>query len=922
MTKIELNDIIRKLSGGTGLSSTEINNLVDYLTNTNKSSSSYFNNGSKQASTEYNKLNDLLKEEDDLRKEIVEIIKNEDKLDDEKQKKLTEELIKLKNIKERISEIEEIDNLRLRISTDINKEHEKLKKKLEQQYEIHSLTKKEISEGLTLEEKKHKLLLKIADARDINLTKIKKGISEIKKGLTDIKSGIDKLNEPWAKVDQVAADYTKRIGGSIASMNQLRKSTIDFMETRNIGINYNTSMEELIKLQGDYNACIGRSISLTNDQKETFAAMKSVIGEQETIEFTTKLENFGLNPDEVGDRVGKMFSKASKSGIAFEKYSKNFLNNIQMAQNYTFTNGLKGLESMAKKATEIKFDMQQAARMADKVSTLEGAMQAGASLSVLGGSFAQYGNPLSMMYEGLNDMEGLQDRITKMFGGMSKWDYSKGQVDVSVFDKQRIKAAAEATGMDYSALMESINANARREIVSGKLGGKFNSGSDTDNEMRELILNLAQLDEKGNAFVTVNGERKGIDELKTNDIESLRSENNSDSDNIKEIAINTRGFKDISEGFAKQKDVAGASFNEMTGIGETTKQIMNDIGNNNTIMKILAAGDPMLHVTNGLLGTINGILLIMNSKLGVGGSGASMGKVIGGEGGMNSSGGNHGGKGKGGFFTKAKNSFKANGGAYGAAATLVGGAVDYGTTMAYRDKEKDGGYVAGKTVGKALEFAGTGAMIGSMFGGPIGTLVGAGIGAIGGGIYGWYSASQEKEKDEINRSLKKKYNFTVNPDNYSVEEMKALNNGSARGVYGLRDKMIANGELPPGWQTGGYTGDGNPNEVAGVVHKGEFVIPSKEVNEIKSNGNILNSLGVKENVQKSNNISSGVEKVKVEIPPIKIDGKIELVANGNILKNIPADEIITKNVMDYIIREIEKKTNYALNKDNVHQKYG
>lgn len=34
-----------------------------------------------------------------------------------------------------------------------------------------------------------------------------------------------------------------------------------------------------------------------------------------------------------------------------------------------------------------------------------------------------------------------------------------------------------------------------------------------------------------------------------------------------------------------------------------------------------------------------------------------------------------------------------------------------------------------------------------------------------------------------------------------------------------------------GWADGGYTGRGNPNEVAGVVHKGEYVIPADQVNQ-------------------------------------------------------------------------------------------
>lgn len=45
-----------------------------------------------------------------------------------------------------------------------------------------------------------------------------------------------------------------------------------------------------------------------------------------------------------------------------------------------------------------------------------------------------------------------------------------------------------------------------------------------------------------------------------------------------------------------------------------------------------------------------------------------------------------------------------------------------------------------------------------------------------------------------------------------------------------------------GWASGGYTGSGNPDEVAGVVHKGEYVLPANMVNQStgtpKNMGNI------------------------------------------------------------------------------------
>lgn len=47
-----------------------------------------------------------------------------------------------------------------------------------------------------------------------------------------------------------------------------------------------------------------------------------------------------------------------------------------------------------------------------------------------------------------------------------------------------------------------------------------------------------------------------------------------------------------------------------------------------------------------------------------------------------------------------------------------------------------------------------------------------------------------------------------------------------------------------GFATGGFTGNGSPNEVAGVVHKGEYVLPQSQVNQSTGMPNIGNTINV------------------------------------------------------------------------------
>ena len=881
------------------------------------------------------------------------------------------------NIKDLNNKIQEIINKQKEGKDISEKDVKTIKEKLtqltkeerarEKIRELSHLENKAIKEGLTWEEKRYKLLTKFGEQLGVNTDKFKNGVEELKKGFNDSKDVISKFNQAWASADQAASKYTRTIGGSKASMEALRKSTIDFMEARSIGVKYNTSMEELIKLQGDYNASIGRSIDLTNDQKETFAALKETLqSDQAAIEFTTKLENFGLNPDEVGERVGQMFSKASKSGVAFEKYSKNFLDNIKLAQNYNFKNGLRGLESMAKKATEIKMDMQQVARFADKVSTLEGAVQAGANLSVLGGSFAQFGNPLQMLYEGLNDMEGLQDRMINMFGKLGKWDYTKGQVDVSVFNKQRIKAAAEATGMDYSTLMEQINAGARRNIVKGKLGDRYSG----DKDFEDLLLNKAQLDEKGNAFVTIRGERKDINSLSKEDQNYLKTSNTSDSDNIAEIAVNTRGYKDVKEGLEKQGDVAETSLNEMTGIGKITKESMAWLGERSGLLKAIKAINPVMGITNSLLTSINGLLLIINSKVGAGGIGAGVGRGKNGFG----IGGKFGSKynytmhkngmasvpGTSGFvkptagmkFMKGVGRFGGIGGAALGAAGMLGEMAIDNSEWGKNRSEHANAYGWAKAGTGALAGMGTGAMIGSMFG-PVGTLVGAGVGLLGGALYsgisGYKEAQAEANKKQIAENLRSLFNATINdPNVYSVNELALMKGGSNSLPMSLKQKMANYGDNLGGHAFGGsvkegitgpISGNGGPREdkVAMYASPGEYIVNAESAvkyrpeldfinakkysngGSITPNGNEMNTLQVSNNSLQNTIDHDTTTSMKIE--PININLSGDLKIGGEKVDPQKVLDAITPQLIDRINDGLVDRRNFRIDRNKTHMKF-
>ena len=438
-------------------------------------------------------------------------------------------------------------------------------------------------------------------------------LNDIVKGLKDMYGVLRDFNEPWAQASKAASQYAKSVGLAKKGMDALRKSTIDNMVKNHIGINYNVSTDELLKLQENYTKAVGRNVRLSNADQENMAAMRAIIGEGKTTEFASQFENFGLSMSSTAEHMGKMFADASKAGISFEKYSDNVKQNISIAQNYTFKDGLKGLESMAKKATAIKMDMQMVANLAQKVSTVEGAIDVGAKLQVLGGPFAQAADPLGMLNEGLNDIEGLQDRVTRMIGQLGSFDKSTGEVKVSAFNKRRVAAAAEAMGMDYGKLMESVNANARRGEVEKQLSASA-SASKLDDNMKELIKNNAEF-KNGKAGVSINGEWKSIDELGNGDYEALVAETQDQAADVKDIAKNLRSLVDKRQGVIKQRDANQAQLSEKLKIGELEGKLIDVIGQSNFLLKTwitIALANNIINGIRGLAQIVDGAKDIFN----------------------------------------------------------------------------------------------------------------------------------------------------------------------------------------------------------------------------------------------------------------------------------------------------------------------
>lgn len=765
-------------------------------------------------------------------------------------------------------------------------------------------------------------------------------IGKIKGIYTTVKS----LNNPWAKADDAASKFTKTIGGTKKAMDALRSDTIDVV-SKGISTNFNMSMEELIKAQTDYVNGIGRNISVDSIAKESLAAIASFSRDTgiNGLELASQFENFGVSIEKTGDHLGKMFSEASKSGINANKYAENVTKNIRIAQNYTFKDGLRGLENMAKKATAIKMDMQQVANFANKVSTVEGALETSAKLQVLGGPFASLSDPIGMLNESLNDMEAFQDRQAKLFSQFGHFNKKTGEVVVSSFDKKRLQAYAEATGQDYSSIMESVHTGAKREEIKRQLKNST-ATSNFDEDLKELIMNTGVFKD-GKVGINTSDGFKTLDQINPEtDKDYLKQMSQNQSEDIKQIAIDLRSLVDKRSGVEKAYEAWQANVLSVLGHIEKWALGLFDSGFGKSILAIAAFASSFKLIPAFLkaIGSIKNLgsniaeSLITNTSgspnrisgrnfgnffKGLGKPFNFIGKLF-----KGSTTGSSNLIGNGTNLLKfGKNILK--GGLISAGLGILGGIGNHYTDKAVAEGKMEVGglgHKSAKAGSQALTGAGIGAAIGSII--PvIGTSVGAAVGAAIGGGVGLYQASKEKNKKVLDEQLAAK-GIEVKGD-YSNGKLKDIDKALQDGKLSdsLRRKLISNGDMSivteiekKKEEIEAKKEKNNENKIR---HKLKIDIADISIGKanIGFGENFLNIKGVKEkgfvnsfDYIKEKNNQKNLQRQNNDIRPtydINLNGTLKLVGDNNqsidIISELRKNPQILRSLADMISREVD-----------------
>jgi hypothetical protein len=203
-----------------------------------------------------------------------------------------------------------------------------------------------------------------------------------------------------------------------------------------------------------------------------------------------EFERVGLGAANAQEKIAKAGKDALELGLRSKNVTSELSRNVGKLNEYGFKNGIDGLASMVRKATEFRMSMESVFTIAEKVMNPDGAIELAANLQVLGGAIGDFNDPLKLMYMATNNVEGLQDALIGAASSLTTYNKEQGRFEITGVNLRRAKEMAAQLGIQYQDLAKGAVAAAERTSASADLMAR---GLKLDKKQEEFITNLAQM---------------------------------------------------------------------------------------------------------------------------------------------------------------------------------------------------------------------------------------------------------------------------------------------------------------------------------------------------------------------------------------------------------------------------------------------
>jgi hypothetical protein len=149
-----------------------------------------------------------------------------------------------------------------------------------------------------------------------------------------------------------------------------------------------------------------------------------------------------------------------------------------------------------------------------------------ANLMSIGGAIGDLGDPLKMMYNATNNVEGIQDALIGAASSLATFNKEGGKFEVTGINLRKAKAMADAMGVSMEELTKSSIKSSERQVAATSL---MSRGLSLDDKEKEFLTNISRM-EGGKMVIDVSSISKefggaqqiALDSLTDSQVETLK----------------------------------------------------------------------------------------------------------------------------------------------------------------------------------------------------------------------------------------------------------------------------------------------------------------------------------------------------------------------------------------------------------------
>lgn len=241
-----------------------------------------------------------------------------------------------------------------------------------------------------------------------------------------------------------------------------------FGVAKQIALKFNKSIEDILQQQEIYTDTSKRNIAFTKDDYENITALGKLIEDDNlAAEYAARMELFNKSVKTSVVNLGNLLGRSLNNALNAKALSKGIVDNMTMAEKYSFKNGTNGYLEFVRWAFNNRMKVEEVGKMLESFqnNSIDEMFTRSTEFQVLGGMAEKYSNPFGLIFDLWVDPESFAKRMQLMTNGVGRINKITGETDFSVPDNMYLNQLAKLQYRSLDELKRSIMHNNKRDAI-------------------------------------------------------------------------------------------------------------------------------------------------------------------------------------------------------------------------------------------------------------------------------------------------------------------------------------------------------------------------------------------------------------------------------------------------------------------------